>query len=67
MTEEELLVAYGTNADGVPYRIHEELRAMRNVVEVNAAEVRAIRELLEVLVSALGVEVVAEWSREAGT
>jgi hypothetical protein len=63
MTEEELVEAYGGIPDGVPYRIHDEIRGVRNVVEATAAEVRAIRELLEVALVALDVEIVAEWTR----
>jgi hypothetical protein len=47
--------------------MHEELRGLHNVVEATAAELATIRELLELLVAALGVEVVAEWSRPDGT
>jgi hypothetical protein len=64
MTEDQLLAAYGANADGSPVAIHREVRDLRNVVEATASEVRAIRELLEVALVALDVEVVADWTRE---
>lgn len=45
---------------GVPVAIHEELRSM-------AAELATVRELLELILSALELEVVGSWTRgEAG-
>jgi hypothetical protein len=65
MTEVELIAAGlgRAPADGVPVAMHEELRGIANVVEATAAELATVRELLELVVAALGVEVVAEWSR----
>jgi hypothetical protein len=64
VTGEELERAYGLELPtGVPVAMHEELRGIANVVEATAAELATVRELLELLVAALGVEVVAEWTR----
>lgn len=58
MTEDELLAAgLGRGeATGVPYVMHEELRELRELAERQLLALSVIRELLELAVAVLGVE-----------
>jgi hypothetical protein len=58
VTEAELLEAgVGRGpATGVPYAIHDELRELRELVDMIAREVAILRELAELSAAILGVE-----------
>lgn len=59
MTEDELLAAgLGRGpADGVPVAVHAELRELRELVERLGLSIAVVRELLELVVAVLDVEV----------